>query len=94
MVYRTLFVATGIHLSKTGLQITHDMYINLYFVIFFDLTTDRGASEVQTSHPVNGNIRIYLKFNKLFTEAFTCLLYLEFHNWVLIYFSRNVTTNF
>jgi len=38
MGYRTLFEASGIHHSKTGLQITHDMYINGYFMLLFDLT--------------------------------------------------------
>ena len=28
MDYRTLFVGSSIHHSNTGLQITHDMYIN------------------------------------------------------------------
>jgi len=41
MGYRTLFEASGIHHSNTGLQITHDMYINGYFMLLFDLTPDR-----------------------------------------------------
>jgi len=77
---RTIFEASGIHYSNTGLQITHDMYINGYFILLFDLTLDRGASEGHTSHPENGNIRIVLKLNKPLPEAITCLLYLEFDN--------------
>jgi len=58
MGYRTLFEGSGIHHSNSGLQITHDMYINGYFMLLFDLTPDRAASEGHTSHPDNGNIRV------------------------------------
>jgi len=94
MGYRTLFEAFGVHHSNTGLQITHDMYINVYFVLIFDLTPDRGASEGYTSHPENGSIRIELKFDKPLPEAVTCLLCLEFDNSILIVFVRTVTTDF
>jgi len=43
MTYRTLFVASGFHHSNSGLQITHDMYINGHFMLLFDLIPDRGA---------------------------------------------------
>jgi len=92
--YRTLFEASGIHHSKTGLQITHNMYINDYFMLFFDLTTDSGASEGHTSHPANGSFRIEVKFNKILPEANTYMLYIEFDNSVLIDFERTLTTNF
>jgi hypothetical protein len=32
-----MFEGIGIHHSKTGLQITHDMYINVFFMIVYDL---------------------------------------------------------
>ena len=51
MGYRTLFESFGTHHSNSGLQITHDMYINGYFMLLFDLTPDRGASKGQTPHP-------------------------------------------
>ena len=35
--YRTLFEGSGIYHSNTGPQITHDMYINGYFMLLFDL---------------------------------------------------------
>ena len=60
MGYRTLFEASAINYSNSGLQITHDMYINGYFMLLFDLTPDRAASEGHTSHPDNGNIRVEL----------------------------------
>jgi len=74
MDYRTLFEASGIHHSNTGLQITHNMYINGYSMLLLDLTHDRGATGSHTSHPENGSITIELKFNKLLPEAITCLL--------------------
>jgi hypothetical protein len=48
MGYRTLFERSGIHHSARGLQITHDMYINGYFMLLFDLTPDCAASEDHT----------------------------------------------
>jgi len=76
MVYRTLFEGSGIHHSNSGLQITHDMYINCYFMLLFDLTPDRAASEGHMSHPQNGNIRMELKFSKPLPEPITCIFYL------------------
>jgi hypothetical protein len=58
MSYSTVFEGSGIHHSNTGLQITHDMFINGYFMLVYDLTPDLAASEGHTSSPVNGNIRI------------------------------------
>jgi hypothetical protein len=66
MGYSTLFEGSGIHHSNTGLQITHDMFISGYFMLVYDLTPDLAASEGHTSPPVNGNIRIELKFAKAF----------------------------
>jgi len=94
MCYRTFVEASGIHHSNSGLHITHDMYINGYFMLLFHLTSDRSASEGHTSHPETDNISIDLKFNMPLLEVITCLLYLEFDNSVLIDFSRNVTTDF
>jgi hypothetical protein len=94
MGYRTLFQGPGIHHSKTGLQITHDMYMNGFFMLLFDLTPDHGASEAHKSLPENGNIRIELQFSRPFPEYITCLLYLKYDSTVLINFSRKVTTDF
>jgi len=94
MVYRTLFEGSCIYHSKSELQITHDMFINGYFMLHFDLTPDQGASDSHTYRPENGNIRVELKFGRTLPEAVTCLLYLEFYNSVLIVFARDVTTNF
>ena len=77
MGYRTLFEGSGIHHSNAGHQITHDMFVNGYFMLLFDLTPDQGASEAHTSHPEQGNIRVEMKFAKPLPEAITCLLYLE-----------------
>jgi hypothetical protein len=78
MAYRTLFVGSGIDHSNTGLQITHDDYINGYIMLLFDLTPDLAASEGHSSHPDNGHIRVELKFAKAMSDPVTCLLYLEF----------------
>jgi len=94
MGYRTLFEGCGIHHSNTGHQITHNMFVNGYFMLLFDLTPEQGASEAHTSHPEQGNIRVELKFDKPLPEAITCLLYLEFDNTVLINSARNVTNDY
>ena len=47
--YATLFEGTGIHHSNSGLQITHDMYINGFFMILYHLTPDLAASEGHAS---------------------------------------------
>ena len=94
MGYRTLFEASGIHHSNSGLQITHDMYINGYFMLLFDLTPDRSASEGHTSHPDSGNIRVELKFSKPLPEPITCIFYLEFDNSVRIDYARKVSSDF
>ena len=94
MDYRTLFEGSGIHHSNTGLQITHDMLINGYFNLLFDLTPDHAASEAHTSLPENGNIRIELQFGRPLPEAITCVLYLEYDSTDLINFWRKFTTDF
>jgi len=80
MEYRTLFEVSGIQHSNSGLQITHDMYINGYIMLLFDLTPDRAASEGHTSNPDNGYIRVQLKFSKPLAEHITCIFYLEYDN--------------
>jgi len=90
---RTLFEVSGIHYSNAGHQVSHDMFVNGYFMLLFDLTPDRGACEGHTSHPEQGNIRVDLKFAKPLPEAITCLLYKEFDNSTLINLARNVTTD-
>jgi hypothetical protein len=84
MGYSNLFGGSGIHHSDSEFQINHDMFINVYFMLVYDLTPDLAASEEHTSSPVNGNIRIELKFCKALPDAVTCLLYLEYDNSVHI----------
>jgi len=67
-----------------GLQLTHDMNVNPYSMLLFDLVSDRGASEGHGSHPEQGNISVELEFHKSLTEAITSLLYLEFDKSFLI----------
>ena len=94
LAYQTLFNGSGIHHSNSGLQITHDLFINGYFMLVFDLTPDGSASDGHVSLPENGNIRIELKFDSALTDAITCLLYLEYDGSVQIDKLRNVTTDF
>jgi len=70
------------------------MFVIGYFMLLFDLTPDQGSSGAHTSHPEQGNIREELKFAKPLPKAITCLLYLEFDNFVLINLARNVTTDY
>jgi hypothetical protein len=74
MGYSTLFESSRIHHSKTGLHITHDIFINGYFILVYDLTPDLAESEGHTSSPLNGIIRIELKFAKALPEAIICLI--------------------
>ena len=89
-----MFEGSGIHHSYAGYQITQYMFVNGYFMLLFDLTPDRVASEGYKSHPEQGYFRVEFKFAKPLPEAITCLLYLEFDNSVLINLSRNFTTDF
>jgi len=88
MGYRTLLEASGIHHSNSGLQITHDMYINGYYMLCFDLTPDGSASEGHTSHPDSCNIRVELKFSKPLPETITGIFYLEFDDSVRIDYAQ------
>jgi hypothetical protein len=94
MGYRTLLEGSSIHHSNTGLQITHDIYINGLFMLLFDLIPDRGSSKAHTSLPKNGNIRIELQFTFPLPESITWLLYLEYDSTVVVNFSRKFTTDF
>ena len=51
MVYRTLFDGSGIRHSNSGLQLSHDSFVNGYFKLLFDLTPDQGASEDHSPIP-------------------------------------------
>jgi hypothetical protein len=70
------------------------MFINGYFILLFDLTTDRAASVGHVSHPDNGVVRIECKFAQPLPETITFLLYLEYENTVFGDFSRTVRTDF
>ena len=91
--YRTLFEGSGIHHSNSGFQITHNWYIRGFFMLVFDLKTDRAASG-HSSNPENEHILLELKFSKHLPDAITCLLYLEFENSFRIDLLRNVSTDF
>jgi len=94
MAYNTLFEGSGIHHSNSGLQITHDMYINGYFMLLFDLTPDLAASEGHTSPVESGNIRIELSFKEALKKAITSLLYLKYDNTIRVDSAKTITTDF
>jgi hypothetical protein len=93
MGYRTLFQGSGIHHSNTGLKITHEMYINGYFMLFFDLTPDRGRRSL-----ILHSLRMEISGSNYsladLCQSITFLLYLECDSTVLINFSHKVTTDF
>jgi len=70
------------------------MFIAGYFMLLFDLTSDRAASECHISLPDEGNIRLDLRFEKPFSKAVACLLYLEYDNCVHIDQLHTVATDF
>ena len=74
LAYNNLFEGYGTRLSNAGLQLIHDMFILGFFMLMFDLTPDRAASECHVSLPDQGNIRLELLFDKAFADAITCLL--------------------
>jgi hypothetical protein len=94
MAYRTIFKGNGIHHSNAGNQITHDMFINGYFMLLVDLTHDQAASEGHVSHASNGHIRLELKFAEVLPEALNCLLYLEYDSSVRIGANRAVSIDY
>ena len=44
MAYRKIFEGSGFHHSKSGLQIMHDVYVNGYLMLLYDVTPDHGFS--------------------------------------------------
>jgi len=93
LAYNTLFEGSGIRNSNAGLQVTHSIFIEGYFILLFDLTKDRAASEDHISFPDQGNIRLELRFDKPLSEVIACLLYLEYDNCVRIDQLRTVSAD-
>ena len=85
LAYNTLHDGSGIRHSNAGLQLTHDMFLAGYFMLLFDLTPDRFASEGHISLPDQGTIRLEHRFDKQLPESVTCLPYLEYDISALIY---------
>jgi len=94
MAYKTLFDGSGIHHSNSGLQVTHDMFINGYLMLLFDHTPDLAASEGHASPTESDNIRIEVTFKGALKKAINCLLYLEYDNSVRVDLYRTVTADF
>ena len=94
LAYHTLFNGSGIHHGNSGIQITHDMFINGYFMLLFDLTPDSAVSERHTSISDNGSISIDVQFDSVVAAAIMCLLYFEYDANIQIDALRNVITDF
>jgi hypothetical protein len=58
LAYNILFEKSGIHHSNAGLLVTNRMFLAGYFMLLFDLTHDRAASEGHISLTGQGNIRV------------------------------------
>ena len=84
MLHNTLFEGSGKRHSNEGLQLTHDMFIAGYFMLLFDLTPDRAASDGHIALPDQGNIKLELRFHKPLPVAFSCLPYREYDSSVRI----------
>jgi hypothetical protein len=63
-------------------------------MLVFDLTRDCCASDRHISFPVNGSIRIELKYDETIAEALTILLYQDFDRSIQTDRLRNFTTDF
>ena len=79
LIYNTLFEGSDIRHSNAGQQLTHDIFIAGFFMLLFDPTPDRAASEGHVSLPYQCNIRLGLLFDKALADTTTCLLYLEYN---------------
>ena len=62
--YNNLFNGSGKRHSIAGLQVTRRIFIVGHFMLQFDLTPGRAASEDNVSHHEQGNIRVGLQFDK------------------------------
>jgi hypothetical protein len=56
--YETLFSSTGIHHDDRAYMITLEMFTKGFYILGFDLTTDREADEEHIRLPRQGNVRI------------------------------------
>jgi hypothetical protein len=94
VAYKTVFEVPGIHHSKSGLQVTHNMFINVYFLLLFDLTHDLAVSEGKLSTAESVTICIEITLREALKKAITGLLFLEYDNSMRVDFYLNVTTDF
>jgi len=60
MAYNNLFEESGILHSNAGLQLIHDMFRAVYYMLLVDLIPNLAASEVRISLTNQGNIRLEL----------------------------------
>jgi len=89
--YETLFSSTGVHHDDRAHIVTLEMFTKGFYILGFDLTTDREADEEHISLPRQGNVHIEARFYKSLPEHVTCILCAEFPGHVEIENSRNFT---
>jgi hypothetical protein len=88
--YETLFSSTGIYHDDRSQMLTLEMFTKGFYVLGFDLTSDREADEEHISLPRQGNVPIEALFKNPLPETVTCILYAEFPGLIEIDCSRNV----
>ena len=69
------------------------MFTKCFYVLGFDLTSDREADEEHISLPRQGNVRIEARFKKSLPEPVTCILHAEFPEHTEIDNSRTLQLN-
>jgi len=89
--YETLFSSTGIHHDDRAHMITLEIFTKDFYVLGFDLTSDRKADEEHKILPRQGKVRIEARFKKPLPELVTCILYAECPGHIEIDHSKNVT---
>ena len=75
--YETFFSSTAIHHDDRAHMITLEMFTRGFYLLGFDLTSDREDDEDHISLPCQGNVRIEARFKKPLPEPVTCILYAE-----------------
>ena len=88
--YEALFSITGVYHDDREHMITLELFTKSYYILGFDLTTEREADEEYINLSRQGIVRIEARLKKLLPEPVTCILYAEFPGHIEIDNSRNV----
>lgn len=92
--YQTLFSETHIkHGYQTNL-ITPELYANGYHLVVFDLTPDSSSTEVHSSVPKQGSVRIDVKFAKELPNAISVIVMSIYDSVIQVDKSGNVLLDY